>query len=729
MKGTILLAATICLSCDAASAAPAEQQQKSVLLIYNSRVEMRGNVVVDQTLRKVLGETFGFDVDISSEYFESPPSPVEDFPFFSSWLRRKYEGRTFDVVVPVGATSLQFVRDYGQDLFHGSQIVFWGRRAGLDAWGSGMRLTGVVAPEMAGQVKGTFEFIRTLQPDLQQLIVIAGTAATNREWIATAQQVLKPFEETIAIRYVAGLPVEDLETVVANLSPRTAVLAFEITEDGTGRRLLREQILRRLVQKSVAPVYSTSTLYLDTGIVGGTLLNQELMSHEAARLVGRLLRGGNLEEMPVLESSLMPVVNWQALKRWRLDADKLPAGTTIMYKEESALDKYRWHIIGIVALILLQGGLIAALLVQRTQRRQAERAMQQSNRLLLSTIDALNARVALLDENGTIIAVNRRWQSFVDERGHGAAAFPGDSYLEAASGSDDAQLISDGIKRVKSGELEDFRCIYPVHQGNNVSWFQVRVNRFEMFGVLRFVVTYEDVSEIKEAHDAQQQLTGLLLRAQDQERRRIARDLHDVTVQNVAAIRADLGSVKKEAPNLESGAEDLLQEGVTLCDEVIKELRTLSYLLHPPFLDDAGLVPALQWFVRGFIQRSEINVDLLIENDIGRLPAEIETALFRVVQESLTNIHRHSGCRNAVISLAKHEDTVVLQIKDDGHGFSAPPSGEDGAPMLGVGIQGMRQRLRQLGGELEVESSPDGTRVNARISVEEDRSVENFSGR
>jgi signal transduction histidine kinase len=133
--------------------------------------------------------------------------------------------------------------------------------------------------------------------------------------------------------------------------------------------------------------------------------------------------------------------------------------------------------------------------------------------------------------------------------------------------------------------------------------------------------------------------------------------------------------------------------------------------------------------VRGFIQRSGINVELVIENDIGRLPTEVETALFRVVQESLTNIHRHSACRKAVISLTKRQDAVVVTITDDGHGFSLPPTVEEENSMLlpGVGIEGMRQRLMQLGGQLEIESGSQGTRVHAEVPVIEGRRVAHFN--
>src|SRR5262249_50826386 len=143
--------------------------------------------------------------------------------------------------------------------------------------------------------------------------------------------------------------------------------------------------------------------------------------------------------------------------------------------------------------------------------------------------------------------------------------------------------------------------------------------------------------------------------------------------------------------------------------------------LHPPFLDEAGLLPALQWFVRGFMQRSGIQVELLVFGDIGRLSTDVETALFRVVQESLTNIHRHSGSSNAIIWVTREENTVLVRVTDEGHGFSMSmmPDNQDAALSAGVGIMGMRQRLRQLGGQLDIESSSEGTTVSARITIVE----------
>jgi len=162
---------------------------------------------------------------------------------------------------------------------------------------------------------------------------------------------------------------------------------------------------------------------------------------------------------------------------------------------------------------------------------------------------------------------------------------------------------------------------------------------------------------------------------------------------------------------------ELISDCQQLAAQSLTELRTLSYLLHPPILDHAGLVQALQWFVRGFSERTGIHVDAAAVQDIGRLPADIETALFRIVQESLTNVHRHSGSDTASIRLEKGGAEVKLQISDHGHGMLAGVgmgSSGDNAE-AGVGVSGMRQRLTHLGGRLEIDSSENGTTITAVV--------------
>ena len=217
------------------------------------------------------------------------------------------------------------------------------------------------------------------------------------------------------------------------------------------------------------------------------------------------------------------------------------------------------------------------------------------------------------------------------------------------------------------------------------------------------------------------QLTSRLFTLQDEERRRIARELHDGTAQNLFAISIDIDLMRKQMTNGDSELNSLLDESASLCEQSLQEIRTLSYLLHPPLLDHAGLVSALRWYVDGFIKRTGVAVNLVALESVGRMGSEIETALFRIVQESLTNIRRHSGSETAGIRLWRDDDEIFLEIQDHGKGIKLTDSigPIDETHLLGVGIPGMRQRLRQLGGRLDILTSPSGTVVKAIIPLKE----------
>lgn len=232
------------------------------------------------------------------------------------------------------------------------------------------------------------------------------------------------------------------------------------------------------------------------------------------------------------------------------------------------------------------------------------------------------------------------------------------------------------------------------------------------------VAIVEDVTQQKRAEEDRDALSRRLLQVQDEERRRLARELHDSTAQSVAAMCMNLGVVSESANLLDPPAQKALSECLEIGEQCIRELRTFSYLLHPPVLDDMGLASALKWYVEGFVQRSKIEVGLDIAPDLARLPRDLELALFRVVQESLTNIHRHSGSRTAMIRLVRYPKEVLLQVRDYGCGMpGALGKGNGIAEPGGVGIAGMQERVRQVGGRLRIHSRPGGTDVEVRVPI------------
>jgi len=227
-----------------------------------------------------------------------------------------------------------------------------------------------------------------------------------------------------------------------------------------------------------------------------------------------------------------------------------------------------------------------------------------------------------------------------------------------------------------------------------------------------------EILDRQRAETSLRKLTGRLLRTQDEERRHMARELHDHAGQTLVALGMNLAALQSAAAGQDPKLATLATESQQLSDDLSKELRTLSYLLHPPLLDEVGLNSALRWYVDGFSERSKIKVDLELPEDFGRLPKELELVVFRVVQESLTNIHRHSGSSSARISLARAKGAVHFEISDTGKGISPEKQQEMTAAKAGVGVRGMEERVRQFDGTLQIVSDGGGTRVVVTLPVE-----------
>jgi two-component system NarL family sensor kinase len=213
------------------------------------------------------------------------------------------------------------------------------------------------------------------------------------------------------------------------------------------------------------------------------------------------------------------------------------------------------------------------------------------------------------------------------------------------------------------------------------------------------------------------ELSTRLLKVQDEERRRIARELHDSAGQELAALSMNFYVIRGAPGSLSLAQERAVNESCELLARLTEEIRTLSYLLHPPLLDETGLSSALQWYVDGFAERSKIAVRLHVAEDFGRLPTEVETTLFRIVQESLTNVHRHSGSTTAEIRLRRLQNEVRLEVLDTGVGMPVKKRLNGDDAKAGVGILGMSERVRQLGGSFVISAAAPGTRITASLPV------------
>jgi PAS domain S-box-containing protein len=237
--------------------------------------------------------------------------------------------------------------------------------------------------------------------------------------------------------------------------------------------------------------------------------------------------------------------------------------------------------------------------------------------------------------------------------------------------------------------------------------------------VTQLGIVVQDVTGLKRAETAVRRLTGRLLQIRDDERRRLARDLHDSLGQTLTAAKMNLSYLGRDTSSMDERGRNAVMESRDLIDGSLKEVRTLSHLLHPPMLDEVGLVPAIRWFASGFAERSTIQVDLDLPTDLARMRTELETAVFRTVQESLTNVHRHSGSATATVRVETEGDQLHVFVIDQGRGIAPERLSSRQDATLGVGLLGMRERLRQLQGEMEIISSGQGTTIHAIIPLSE----------
>jgi PAS domain S-box-containing protein len=381
-----------------------------------------------------------------------------------------------------------------------------------------------------------------------------------------------------------------------------------------------------------------------------------------------------------------------------------------------------------------------------TKHREAEQALYKLAAIVETSDDAIVSK----DLNGVIAS----WNSGAERIfGYAAAEVIGKPItiiIPPELHEQERQIIA----RLRRGErIDHFETVGLTKSGNRLSISVTVSPVIDSSGrVIGASKVARDITEQKEARDKLEarvqhrtqeleeknkallqqtetvrELSVRLLRTQDDERRRIARDLHDSAGQILVALQMNLTPLQAQAQNLDPEFRNGIAESLSLVGELSKELRTLSYLLHPPLLDEAGLPSALAWYVEGFSQRSKIDVKLEVSPDLGRLPGDMEMTIFRIVQESLTNIHRHSGSHSARISLLRDAEEVCLQIQDNGRGM---PSSKNGGPhraRTGVGIQGMHERVKQLGGRFMVSSNGEGTQVTAAFPLALDEAQEPVS--
>ena len=380
-----------------------------------------------------------------------------------------------------------------------------------------------------------------------------------------------------------------------------------------------------------------------------------------------------------------------------------------------------------------------------TARREADEKLRRSEEELRALADSIPQLAWMANPEGHVFWYNRGWYEYTgttqDQMEAGGWQALHDPNVLPRVLEKWNQSVRTGTPfemefplRGADGEFRWFLTrVSPFRdqEGKVTRWFGTNTNIDEQQQLMRSLSEARDqlekrvekrTAQLAIANESLRDLSARLLKVQDEERRRLARELHDSVGQILAALSMNISAVQSQSHKLDSQGAAAVAENAQLLEQVSREIRTISHLLHPPLLEIAGLASAIRWYVDGFSERSKIKVDLEIPSDFGRLPDDVELAVFRITQECLTNIHRHSGSATAAIRIQQEGNRLTVQVRDDGKGIPPEKQWElVESSRGGVGFGGMRERVRQLGGTLKIQSDGTGTVIIATLQIDTGR--------
>jgi PAS domain S-box-containing protein len=702
---------------------------KRVVVVYWYDKDYPWNVMFDQSFQAALRSGTSAQVEYHAEYLETNRFPPEQASLLlHDYLQKKYSGMKIDAVVATSDVSLDFLIKNRGDLFTSVPLVFVAtKQPPAEVLTKDAEMTGIIS---INAYRKTLDLALRLHPNTQQVYIISGTLEQDKRIENLARAELQNYEGQVKITYLTDVPSDDLVKQTRAL-PANCLIIYVWQQSLSSEGAVTESmdILGDIAKSAQAPIYKLSTSsYVGGGVVGGYINTAEANGTRLAQIVQQISRGTPARNIAIESAPTVPEFDWRELQRFGISESQLPPGSTVRFRKVTFWSQYEGRIIIVLLIIFLEGLLIAALLFERRRKQRATKRLSESEQRFAKAFEANPQPMSITTlSEGRYLDVNPSFLAMSGYRRNEVIGHTSEELNNYEKSGERNRLLVDPLLhshvarnfelkfRTRSGEFRTLLC---------------SAELIELVGEKCILVASSDITDRKALEQELTRLTAQLFRFQDEERRRIARDLHDGTAQNLFAISINLAKLGKLAATERQEMQRLISECTSLGNQSLQEIRTLSYLLHPPLLDEVGLVGALKWYAEGFSKRCGIFVDV-IAHPIDRLPADVEMALFRVVQESLTNVHKHSGSGTARIRLENGSSEIVLEVQDHGRGLPERANAGESNDVVefGVGIPGMRQRLRQLGGRLEINSNGHGTVIRAVLPISNGaHNVTNTSG-
>ena len=693
-------------------ASPAEADVRQVVLLQSFD---RGNLVLDRftsVLRLQVDErseepvTFTEFVVNPAGFTDAPEQAIVEF------LRSAFVGRPKpDLVITTGGPAAAFARKHRTQIFPDSPTLY----AAVDQrfLRSGAFTDSETAVAVANDPTSRIVDILRLFPGTEQVFVIIGSGELGRFWRREFEAESGPFRDRVRFSWSEGMRYAAMLQLASTLPPRSAIFFSSFDVDAEGATYPTERVLADLRARASVPIFGGQGAELGYGVIGGSLISTDEISRRTADVALRILAGESpaLVQIPVQQPG-PPAFDWRQLRRWGVGEDRLPADSVVLFREPGVWDRFKWVIVGSALALAAQTLLITALLVGRAKRRRAEQSLRESEGRFRVLANSAPVMIRTTGADARATDFNVPWLDFT---GRGLDVERGDGWLDGVHPDDVAACVE--MQRRAFEGRKPYRMEYRLRRADGeYRWLlDSGEPRFSPDGFFAgYIGSAIDITDLKAARATLSNLNRRLMEAQEQERSRLARELHDDVCQRMAVFALNLDRLVEEIPESETDARGQLRDLFEEVKALARHVNGISHRLHSSKLEFLGLSAAAGTFCREISTHHEVTVEFVHDNVPSTLRDGVAINLFRVLQEALSNAVKHSGASRFYVLLRGTETELLLEVRDEGRGFDPAAA----MATSGLGLVSMQERLRLVNGEVTLESRPGaGTTVRAVVPL------------
>jgi PAS domain S-box-containing protein len=677
---------------------------RRILILNEQNPSYPAIAMIDEAIRESF-QGSKYRIEIYREYLDANLFPEQaDQQGFQDFYIRKYQNRRPEVIITVGGTALDIMRELNKTSFQGIPVVFC--LPGTEDSRVDSDFTGVT---MGIDAAGTVSAALRLLPETTKIVVVGGMSSFERQQLQQVREQLQPYNGKLEISYVTDLSMPEVLGKLHGLSKGTIVLFVSMSSDAAGTRFSSNQAAPLITSASSVPVFTLFDVYLGHGEVGGDFSIIKAQGTLAGNAVLKILDGARPSDIPVATAANSYIFDWRALKRWGLSDGNLPPGSLILNREPTLWERGRKYFLTGIAVIVLQGLLISALFWQRAQKKRKESELKRSEEKFSKSFrhSPLAASIIRIRDS-RYVDVN---ESFVSESGWKREEVIGRTPFEISLWATPDERPPLMKQLLENGSLHDSE--YKIRRKDGqIRTYLASAELIDVDGERCALHVGADITERKVAEEAIASLSGRLINAQEEERSRIAREIHDDYQQRLALVANDLDGLRDETldPEIKKHVRQLWNE----VSELAGDMHSLSHRLHSSTLETLGLAAGVKAFCEEFQQQQGVQVGFRSNNLPRRVPPDSALCVFRVAQEALRNVKRHSCADRADVILEWTGEALHLMVADNGKGFDPKTP----CPDTGIGIRSMEERLRFVGGRLNLHSQPSqGTTIEAWVPL------------